>query len=1085
MFCGMVSYGAVDPDRHQLWVFPFVQVNLGVNSHAAPASCMLKRFDYRDPTRLRPDWVRYNACPFRHGVTRDPTECPSAACAKPSATGVRPLIHLALARSEEDKAIYASGTYGEEGGAHRPTVGGSFTDFTFENGGQALIIRRLRPAPGEQLDDEVNRWVPTEEGLAFDWDLDLRAAGCGRRVGWHPGEPRIKNFVARVGDNLLAYCFDSRPVWWSPFLVGDQGYLVRIPLDPATDAPIPANEDLTDVNGTDVNFVTGAPVYVNYRYVRTSTLPGYLDATVDPASGNVLLVTDGKPNGNAVWVFDPRSDRFIGVATGGIATQPRGNTSVGVDMVRGRVYLTTQQGLLMVPTRTKPLSGGLLFDVPKLLNPEGRISFVNHRSIGVVPSLHRLFVPVNFPDQKMENGSSSPQGARYLVLEDDYPDDPPPVPVDPDANTAQVPEDPATAEVVARGQATASGAHVVVTGGLARTVDQVDPACHSKLPVTEAAGNPPQYVGVVLEPEQGNVTVEGGTSAETSEEKFNLRDGAHPKGSDEAGDIVGNIAGYDQPGTGFRPFASEGCAADQVINRGHRELFLAATVVETGSGSGSVARAAGLSFGANDVTAGDVNNVGSCGRGTFANFAQGNDPNYNAEGEETGYRQGCDQFHDLLTGRATDPEDGTRSDALADPNDPRRHLSDTRDGTTGRDGMGFPLPAALCGDYGSAPDDDVAGADPSPDNPEASPLALLHDSDVECNAAAIKVEAHSTTAALTVAVDPGVFVAKAESTLFSVKTPDKGQYTVAYATAQGVRIGPLVIREVKSLAISQAHGHTGTAATKLVRRWCGLALVEGSETDTATAGRAPTGLPDLGPPLPSQDCVDPTTDPRTQDLITTLNQQLTKVHLGVPPANGEHGAGEASPGGFQAVLAKSADHRAGDLAVNDDDTHTVAGLEVIVYNDGAQGRNRIIVQLAGVHTEARYGIVELPDFSGFDGGGTTGEGETTAATGPIAVESDSGVFTPPGAFGEDAYDEEPEHVRVASPVLYRPSRNGGILQRLLRPLADAVRDAIELLVTHPREFALLFVMWSLFAAPGYLLLRRRSFAKTLLATARG
>jgi len=56
------------------------------------------------------------------------------------------------------------------------------------------------------------------------------------------------------------------------------------------------------------------------------------------------------------------------------------------------------------------------------------------------------------------------------------------------------------------------------------------------------------------------------------------------------------------------------------------------------------------------------------------------------------------------------------------------------------------------------------------------------------------------------------------------------------------------------------------------------------------------------------------------------------------------------------VVIKHPDQFDADKTVNNDPSHTASAMEIIYYNDGGEGRNRLVVQLAGVHTESRYGI---------------------------------------------------------------------------------------------------------------------------------
>jgi len=302
--------------------------------------------------------------------------------------------------------------------------------------------------------------------------------------------------------------------------------------------------------------------------------------------------------------------------------------------------------------------------------------------------------------------------------------------------------------------------------------------------------------------------------------------------------------------------------------------------------------------------------------------------------------------------------------------------------------------------------------------------------------------------------------------------------TTVSSTATGVAVGPLKIGRVISQAVTQARGRTGTAITTYLRQWCGLSIED-------------TSVPE---------CFDPT-DPAYAALIDTANQQLGKLRISAPPV-----AQQASPGGYQAVIIKDPGTQAADNAVNNDATPTVPGLQAIYYNDGAEGRSRVIVQLAGVEAESRYGIITLPDFG--SGGEEVAPAEdvvdntvqdvtdavtpTVSAEPPAPAAVDETPPPPPPAEqareiaepdGFDQSDYTPvmlaSHVVPAShPVLPAPGRP--FAERILRVPAQIVRDAIHLLVSNPRDFGLLFALWALLATPIYLGLRRRARADALM-----
>lgn len=1036
---GRFAAAAADPVRPRLYFplpAPSVSSPNGLGQPSDPTFyCGLQYLDYGDLANLPIPQDSYPSFPKE-----------SYDCGNMGNTVARDLVTMAVAIPAPDR-FYLSGYYKTDYITRTPTAA-VFTlfgpletplpgiRFLEENLAAPLIIRQLRRESGQ-----------SPEELVAEWDLDLRYAACGRRPQRTRFDPPSAPYVTRLGSDLLAYCWDPKATWTNGGALGEQGYLVRIPLD-AEGRPLSTDGGplQRDANGA----------FLNYRFVRSPTFLGAPALFADQESGLLLMVTDGGANGSAVWLFDPKTDRFVGVATGGFAEQPPNNISVGLDASRGRVYILTQDGVLMVPTRQRPLSGGLLFPVAE--NEQRVKDWANSPSIPVAPRLQRLFIPLNFRDQCTPaaagnpydttcgrasglGGKATPVGARYLVVEDRYADPPETPPSDPDDNTTQIAEVEGSTEVAGRGQGSASGAHVILVGGAPRVVDQVDPACRAYLPLvtdpTDAGGNSRPMV-LTLELYRGKFVVEGDFAGRSQDQEH-----AFPSA-----------------------FANGSCAADQALSPGKREVFLAATKAEVGTGSGAVGRGAALAFGTPDATDDDTRNLGQCGAGTFANLAQGNDP-----GED--FAAGCNGLHDGLTGRSTD-ESGVRHEPA--PDDPRAGVPDLRDGTQGRDGTGFPLPAAVCGDYGSGRDVDSEGGVSAEGVPvEATVLAS---SSTVCDAArtAVTTAAEAAGFSLAEAAEPVFSVARTASSVVSRRDPAQGQLTVAYASAEGVRLGPIVVREVRSFAITRAKGRTGTAETTLVRQWCGIGSADAEKLEHQTVL-----------PIPTQECIDPASE-ANESFLSTVNAGLTKMRLSVPPANGPEPRagdrrGEATDGGYQAVVVKDPDVRAGDEGVNDDTTYTVSALEAVVYNDGWQGRSRVVVQLAGVHAESRYGIAKVPDFGGFGPPTTSTVDDAPPTTGESGGESGDGSSDVSGGslpVPEEYFEEfgSDETVRTVASRPFRGSSNPVL--RLLQAPAEILKRAIELLVNHPREFALLFVMWSVLAAPGYLFLRRRAFARTLV-----
>jgi hypothetical protein len=565
---------------------------------------------------------------------------------------------------------------------------------------------------------------------------------------------------------------------------------------------------------------------------------------------------------------------------------------------------------------------------------------VSNATIAVAPNLHRIFVPV--------------AGRGYVAIEDDVPDPAPADPLDPDRLTDQ--NATKNLQAAASGHALAHGAHVLVTGGLPRVADQVDPFCNNPAPDVQTAG-----------PVLDSLTFEKGT--------------------------LGS------------------CLADQALAPGNRELLLAASDAETNVGTQSVAMASGLTF----------------------------------------------------------PRSDTATDADL------KRVPMTSSGTAGPDGRGAPIPRSECTDFGDGRKDDQQAPTPG-----GLPQSAVSSSKVTCDEGAGLASGSASASGFSTPdpSTPGAVLMSVAEVSSAVQTwpTDDGQRTVATASATGVRLGPVSIGEVRTQAVSVAHGRAGTALTSFDRWWCAIS----------------------GPGFETDGCINPA-DPANQDFLDQVNQALGKVRITVTPANGARRAGEATPGGYQAVVTKDPGTADADRSVNDDDSQTVSGLQAVFYNDGSEGRSRAVVQLAGVHTESRYGITEGPDF----GSGADPTPPPTTPEAPVSVPEVTVPPTPapapaapaapttrrttkPGTKPAARHSTPAETVRSLQPsqlqqasVSHPKAAGSSLVQQVIRTPGEILRQAIELLVTHPGEFALLFGLWALLAAPIYLGLRRRALAQAL------
>lgn len=826
-----------------------------------------------------------------------------------------------------------------------------------QNQGDHLVVAQMRL-------DEIDG-MPV---LSHDWAIDLQTVGCGRRG---------IQFVARSGNSVIAYCSDLRVA--NAKSTGGQGYVVQIPLD--GDAPVLRGDKPV------VDPATGAILNAVVR--RTPALSGRVVPILDPVSGTVLLTTNDSTNGSAVWVFDPKQERFVGVITGGFADQPPGNTAVGFDPVRGRVYLLTKGGVLVARVRGRPLAPGELVGV--LANTESVEDFVftppaNNQlpmeipTIGVTPGSGLLFVPVRVPGACP--GVDGPC-ARYVVLQDDLPDPPKPEKVDLDRFTTQVDDEPGRTVANSSAGASAVGGRVLVTGGIPRIVSQLSPTC---VPV---AGED-QDVKIDVSPLLVERQLFGGS-----------------------------------------------CTAEQVFTPGHRDWLFAPASLTLGTAQGVTAEASGFAVAPGEfATDNDIRRASDCHETTVRSLGtaverffteqgggdQGDEGDEGGEGDAPGRSPVCEAVQDAFTAQT--------GDDLG---------QGTRGGTSEEPGEGFPVRHAHCDDFGSG-----ATTEEQPTESDDDPRGLTFASNVMCDLARVAGEASAASRAFSIAPPgtPGLTVARTAAQATSAKTGE-GQVTTVTATAEGVVVGPLQIGKVYTQAVTKARGHTGRASTNLTRLWCGVAI---------------TGVA-------VEHCIDPTTD-ENQAAIDDLNQGLQRLRITVPRANGEDANGEATPGGYQAVVTKAPEVRAADSAVNDDDSHTVPGLQATFYNDGAEGRSRVVVQLAGVHAESRYGIVQIPQF--------TSPGFTLPTSLSAPAYSDGGFVPPrPGRLvGAAGYDE----FLVEHPVLTaRDESTEVLMDQVRRAPFGALRNFLNWLVNHPREAALLFVMWALLSFPVYLIVRRRSF----------
>jgi hypothetical protein len=268
----------------------------------------------------------------------------------------------------------------------------------------------------------------------------------------------------------------------------------------------------------------------------------------------------------------------------------------------------------------------------------------------------------------------------------------------------------------------------------------------------------------------------------------------------------------------------------------------------------------------------------------------------------------------------------------------------------------------------------------------------------------------------------------------------------------GVEVGPLTIGTITTVATAKAHGRTDTAHAELEREWCDV---------------------QLNGTVVIESCEDPENSDDIQRAIDTVNQSLQRVRLSIPAAEVS-----SSDGGYQGIVKKDPGVIAADRTINDDESETVPGLQVTVYNDNSEGRSRVITQFASVRAESRYGIVVLPEFytPEFPNGSSKPGDGSREGTSPSVIRTEPIPFVAgrPPSFGVQYLDARLAASDAEANGNIGPERTplGQLIQNPLGALLEWLRQS-------PREFALLFMVFSILALPVYLILRRRAFEQAL------
>jgi hypothetical protein len=368
---------------------------------------------------------------------------------------------------------------------------------------------------------------------------------------------------------------------------------------------------------------------------------------------------------------------------------------------------------------------------------------------------------------------------------------------------------------------------------------------------------------------------------------------------------------------------------------------------------------------------------------------------------------------ECFIGRLPDPIAGSLQDPVGGFCRDQTPLGGFANGTRDADGRDVPFPGSLC-------------VDETGKRADESTTALAGTTTVTCDRAKNLAAAAASTGIVPGDLRPVLSIAEATSTVSSARTAE-GMVTTVTATVTGVEIaGTLRIGRVHTEAVTKAHGRTGTTTAVFKRV---ISDVHG----------------------PGIDC-SATCDPEAvADAVNRVASTQARLRVPGPFVL-------ASPRGFQGIVVKDPRLRASDVAILNDDTDTFNGLDLILNNDGfnpttsgPNARSRLVIGLAGVHAESRYGI-----FSVSRGGGGIDVPGITVAPPPV----------PAGPIPLPPIPPPPAPAPNPAP-----------------PVARVFTDAWRLIVNHPGQAVVLAALLGLFASPVYLGLRSRSLSRSLSAGA--
>ena len=514
---------------------------------------------------------------------------------------------------------------------------------------------------------------------------------------------------------------------------------------------------------------------------------------------------------------------------------------------------------------------------------------------------------------------------------------------------------------------------------------------------------PPYRTPPTADPDQGTADIS--ETAGTTTSAFSGSGDAFGLHVVNEGGIPGTIDNWDQTCYSGSPVtgADGRCLADRSFTAGNREFYVSQSGVSVGSDSGVTAFGAVLHFPVTDTADNtDFKSVATCFTDRYPS-----------------------QFPRTLT------------DAVSSVCRDQSVLQGFAAGTQQPNGKDAPFPGAACVDETGGVRDDASAAriqllasPVSVDTPLPFGTTSAHcdDQTFEGRAAAdTAVAALPDPSAPAGQPDLSTAVLSVAHASSSVRTQRGPQGTVTTVTARvsGIRIaGTFFIGQVFAQSVTTAHGRSGTTSVSFKRV---ISDVQG----------------------PGIDCVS-TCAPEA--VIDAFNRAFnSQGRLRVPSPYDL-----ASPHGYQSLLIKDPVLRASDEAILNDDSDTFDGLDLIIDNDGfnantfgPNARSRLLVELAGVHAESRYGIFPTVAV----GGGTQVPGVTGALLGP-------GTLSPPAALRG-----------IGQPGIPSAGRPSGLVQ--------AVTSLWGFVVNHPAQAALLFVFLGLLTSPIYLGLRTHALERSL------